>query len=425
MRHTAKQRGIALATMLMIILVVIVLAVTVVGITTSQMRYSLKRNSEIVTRQAALSGMQEARYLVNSWYDWNTLDSLNMAPLPAGALILHEATPAEQYLEYEAPLAGTGAFFTVRIEKISDTECRVASSGYFKDPALHHQWEKDISASFRRDRLDPFYICGDGSNGGFLGIVDTDVGGDISSNIKGDYYIVKGKKTGDLETGKSFNVYRPESCKWEPGLPNWIYKLFGGKKVNCQPEKTKMSELAFEHYDESDESIKEIPNVSGKNVSPQTIPLTPGKWFTGEAELSNYTFLIKNSGSGGTPTYIFLTGGLQKWISTPSLSELTEDNGDPFWEAIVGNLETNLVALLGDFKFNAALTNCKVELEDPSKPSPVIIGGKDPDDFSVSLVNSSVNATIMARKVFAHDSEIRSSGVPVYTGARILSWQEQ
>ncbi|MGV8118429.1 MAG: hypothetical protein AB2L14_01570 [Candidatus Xenobiia bacterium LiM19] len=438
MRNQKKPRGIALATMFMIIIIAVLLAVTVVGIATSQIRYSLKRNSEIATRQAAISGIQEAKYLVNGWDTWDLLETARLSPFPDAAQIVHGPTPAEQYLIYESPLEGSNCFYTVVIEKGTGTQCRVVSKGYFKNSAGGHCWEKTVTAVLRRDILHPIMINASAGEEGMLAMIDSDIGGRIASSIPGKYFTWEAENSSESGT-RDLVMYKPSKVdEWDNPLADiayalfpdsWFKKYFG--TMTYQDEEAKISDLSIPSYDENDKTIREIEEISDNNPTQTTIELEPGKYYTSKLQIANYTIVIKNKSRSRAPTYIYLTSR-----SKSRMSYL--DFGDSFSSSgaltNLNTFQTKLAGLLGDYEFNAHLSRVNVEFEDPLSPTPVVITGKDCDDFSISITGTDfeddkdrINASILAKNIFMNNISINPSAKirEQYTNARITAWEER
>jgi len=429
MRKHRRSRGIALAAIFMVIIIAVVLAVTVVGVTTSQIRYSLKRNCEIATRQAAISGVNDAKYLINGLRDWNSLEPSKMSPLSQMARIIHEPTLTEPYFKYECPLAGTDCCYSVTIQKGTATDCRVTSSGYFRNSSGGHSWEKTIAISMHRDVLKPIMINASPEEKGMLAMIDSDIGGEISSSVGGKYFswYAKNSKDGNSQT---LTMYKPSSCEWENPLVEFGHSIllgylfddcFGDMKF--KKEETKISDLSLASYDANDKSIKEITEISENSPSNQRVELEPGKYYTRQTQISYCTIIIKNKSRNGAPTYIYLTS---KKKSTMSLLDFSDSFSKTGAKLNLGIIETNLVRLLGGYKFNAHLNKVRIEFEDPLNPSPVIIAGNDPKDFSVSMTRcSGIDASILGKNVFMNHASVMPSMKEQYTGARILAWEER
>lgn len=433
MRNKKKPRGIALATMFMIIIIAVLLAVTVVGIATSQIRYSLKRNSEIATRQAAISGIQEAKYLVNGWDKWDLLETARLSPLPDTAQIVHGPTPAEQYLIYESPLEGSNCFYTVVIEKGTGTECRVISKGYFKNSEGGHCWEKTITAALRRDILHPIMMNASAGEEGMLAMIDSDIGGDIAAGIHGKYFTWKAENSKEGDTRDLLMHKPPAVDKWDNPIVELGHALLLGYlfddyfgSMSYKEAECKISDLSIPSYDENDDGIKEIKEISDNNESSSTIELEPGKYYTKESQISNYRIVIKNKARRGASVFMYLISKRKSSMSYLDFSDSFSSNGAA---TNLGVLETNLVKLIGGYKFNAHLNRVSIEFEDPLNPVPVVISGSDPNDFSISMTRCSdgVNASILAKDIFMNHTSINPSAKirEQYTNARITAWEER
>gem|GEM_PF-3490310 len=441
MRNRKKPRGIALATIFLIIIIAVLLAVTAVGIATSQIRYSLKRNSEIVTRQAAISGIQEAKYLVNGWDDWTMMETSKLSPLPNGVQIIHAPglpSPDEQYLTYECRLDGSDCFYLVTIKMLSQTECSVASSGYFKNSAGRNVWQKEVKAVFRRDVLHPIMIYAPAGEEGMLSMIDSDIGGRIASSIPGKYFMWEAENSSENNT-RDLVMYKSSKVEeWDNPLAeiayvlfpdSWFKKYFG--TMTYQDEETRISDLSIPSYDENDTTIKEIEEISDNNPSQTTIELEPGKYCTGKSQIANYTIVIKNRSRGRAPTYIYLTSRNKSRMSYLDFGDSFSSGG---FLTNLNTFQTNVTAILGDYRFNAHLNRVNVKFEDPLSPTPVIITGKDCDDFSISITGTDfedgkdrIDASILAKNIFMNNISIMPSAQirMQYTNARILTWEER
>jgi Tfp pilus assembly protein PilX len=426
-----RSRGIALAAIFIIIIIAVVLAVTVVGVTTSQIRYSLKRNCEIATRQAAISGVNDAKYLINGWRNWGSIDPAKMNPLSQAARIIHEPTSAEPYFKYECQLAGTDCCYSVTIQKVSVTDCRVISSGYFKNSSGGHSWEKTISISMHRDVLKPIMINASQGDIGMLSMINSDIGGEIASSVGGKYFTWDTGNSKDSGT-RDLIMYKPSSVEWKNPIVEFGHDILLGYlfdshfgSMTFPKEEAKISDLSLASYDAGDKSIKELSDISENSSSKQRVELEPGKYYSRETQISNCTIIIKNKSRNGAPIYIYLTS---KKKSKMSLL----DFGDSFTKTGAltnfGAIETNLVNIIGGYEFNAHLNRVQLEFEDPLNPSPVIITGNDPEDFSVSMTRcDGIDASILAKNIFMNQSSVMPSAKfkEQYTGARILAWEER
>jgi hypothetical protein len=153
--------GIALISVVLVMLILVMLATAVTGITTMQGRYSLKRSNEIITRQAALAGLNECSSIFSREEALsNPLDVLtssivvNSVPVPSvPTYSVHLTSPPifnGVMLTYEKSFPQDGCFYSVQATPdIPNRTCHVISRGYFKDQKGNLLWPKTISTTFK------------------------------------------------------------------------------------------------------------------------------------------------------------------------------------------------------------------------------------------------------------------------------------
>jgi Tfp pilus assembly protein PilX len=130
-KHTRK--GIALVTIIMMLLIFSILGVSVAGLTTGQYRFALKRNSDIASRQAALAAVAKAQYLLAVNSDW----------LQAPSFLVvnnHYYPQSDRYCTIDLIPASCSA-----------TMCSLVAWGYAKNQAGQPVWKKGVQVTFRRD----------------------------------------------------------------------------------------------------------------------------------------------------------------------------------------------------------------------------------------------------------------------------------
>lgn len=142
-------RGIALPTVLILLAIIMLMGISVTGLTTMQSRYSLKRNSEIIAKQAALAGINEALYLLDKNQEWSDVSNwLNSSNTDITGCMDHvQVQSSSQELLRQSE--ETGCCYKIKFESIDDLSFKVKSTGYFQRGNTR-LFEKSIAVTFRR-----------------------------------------------------------------------------------------------------------------------------------------------------------------------------------------------------------------------------------------------------------------------------------
>ena len=147
-RHTLSQ-GMALAAILVIMLIILLLGIALVGMTTSQSRYSVKRSNESILRQAALAGINEIQYHLglydsDNWGDLPSIDSDDLTVLndKIAQIIKDQYNGASKELEidgkryFQWEMPASDCAYRVRFIDCDTNSCRVESLGFRKSPDI-------------------------------------------------------------------------------------------------------------------------------------------------------------------------------------------------------------------------------------------------------------------------------------------------
>lgn len=153
MRECRFERGMALIIVMIIMMIIFLLAISLVGITTSQARYSLKRNAEILTKEAAQAGLNEMQYHLGLYETWpDTYQQLaNDIRTSVANQYNGTVSPGPQY-GFERFVDETGCYYSAEIlpDDYTNTRCTVRCRGYLKDSAGNPEREKRLKAVFTR-----------------------------------------------------------------------------------------------------------------------------------------------------------------------------------------------------------------------------------------------------------------------------------
>jgi len=127
------RRGIALVTVIVMLLIFSILGVSVAALTTGQYRFAVKRSGHIASRQAALAAVEKAKYLLAHNADW-----LNAASF----LIVNDQRLAgsDRYCSIDLVPGGSTA-----------TMCSLVAWGYAKDSSGHRTGTRGVQVTFTRE----------------------------------------------------------------------------------------------------------------------------------------------------------------------------------------------------------------------------------------------------------------------------------
>ncbi len=139
-------RGFSLAMTLVFTVILLLIGIVITGLTTMQSRYSLERNSDIITRQAAIAGVNVVQKKLMDLEEWSTGNVESAVKDIYGAL---PGTEVAYFIEYNT-VSGAS----------SDKVCQVTSHGFFRrEPAKsfleaplsdpkNRLWDKRIRMNF-------------------------------------------------------------------------------------------------------------------------------------------------------------------------------------------------------------------------------------------------------------------------------------
>ncbi|MDQ7822570.1 MAG: hypothetical protein RDV48_07210 [Candidatus Eremiobacteraeota bacterium] len=174
MYRTDTNRGIALILVLVVLIVVVIFSVALIGLSTMQSRYSLRRGNEVITRQSAQAGIQEAYLILRDIYDWGKIEAAmtmeekedrenkhddddggghghrDFSVVPDGGSI-------PPLLINDSYFPQNGTYFTTTVDATDFFSCAVTSTGYFKrnnslgDDPSNRLWEKAIKVIFNKN----------------------------------------------------------------------------------------------------------------------------------------------------------------------------------------------------------------------------------------------------------------------------------
>jgi hypothetical protein len=199
-------RGIALVTVLLLTTVMMLLGISIAGISTSQFRYSTKRNCEMIAKEAAIAGVCEMQFLLFKNDDWENLSTWFSSSNPdiEGAQGLVKVDPAAR--EIVRLFRETECYCSALLEDISDTSCTIRSTGYFKRGNLR-LFEKTITMTLERPPKN-FTVFAAASCKEF----------DITDNTKVEGSIATLQGTKGVCYGPPYNCNPPFSCSGIQGL---------------------------------------------------------------------------------------------------------------------------------------------------------------------------------------------------------------
>jgi len=157
-KNSRKERGIALASIILLIIVFILIAVSVVGLTTMQSRYSLKSYQDIKTREVAVAGARILQDVLSSIDNWSEV-----------------GTPGDGYMEIGRKLSDPNGYRYVadkeynyqtrmfddyiselKILDVRNDTVTATSKGYFVAKTQNKseiRWEKIYRVVYKKNRF--------------------------------------------------------------------------------------------------------------------------------------------------------------------------------------------------------------------------------------------------------------------------------
>jgi hypothetical protein len=290
-----KTGGIALLSVMLVIVILTLLAVSIVGFSTMQGRYSLKRGMEITSKQAALAGFSEAESILAKTRDWSDSDTLVTAvPTPSGGAEHEAFVVTGPGCVYEKRLEGSDCYYSVdlKINMNDPSTADVVTSGYFKGPGNRIEWKRTIAARITRGIPGPGGICATNENPGtppvftnadFSGLVDelkslesTEIlpwniglknfqikGGDLATKQKGGVLIAKNVSSLDND-GRPLNKLTIKASMDSTFAVRCTSEY---EVVRVSMPRTELIDFAL--------SSTSNPDIQGTNV-----PLDPGDYDT-------------------------------------------------------------------------------------------------------------------------------------------------
>ena len=132
MKSNRPSRGAALVSILVIVIVFILLGISVVGVETSQARYTAWKYNKALTRQAAAAAIRKVEYQLSAQSSWN-----------AGAIDIGEKK-AE----------GSDCYSCIEINELSKRFCTLTAHAYIKDSAGNRKWESRIRVTMKKNCFD-------------------------------------------------------------------------------------------------------------------------------------------------------------------------------------------------------------------------------------------------------------------------------
>lgn len=150
MRKFNVRQGMALAVILLIMMIILLLGISLVAMTTSQSRYSMKRSGEIITRQAALAGIEELKYQLDLYNSDSWKPAVALVKGIQNQMVPQYSDMALTGSSFELPLNETASYYRVQINESDERTCEVTSRGYQKDSRGNPIREKVMKAIFMK-----------------------------------------------------------------------------------------------------------------------------------------------------------------------------------------------------------------------------------------------------------------------------------
>ncbi len=180
MRSGRPLKGAVLISVLVIALVFVLLGISVVGVETSQIRYSAWKYNKAVTNQAAAAAIRKVEYQLSTQTNW-TANCIDVS---------------------ERRVEGNNCYYKVDVNECSKCYCTVTTHAYLKDPAGNRKWESSIRVTLRKNYFD--YAALGACTGGTEGVPGVTVKDD--SVVDGDVGSFKPANTVAVEIGTSSPV---------------------------------------------------------------------------------------------------------------------------------------------------------------------------------------------------------------------------
>ncbi|MDQ7823535.1 MAG: hypothetical protein RDV48_12120 [Candidatus Eremiobacteraeota bacterium] len=165
-----KKKGLALASIMLVMLVLSLLAVSVVGLTTNQYRYSLKKQSDTLTMQAALAGLNAAEKELDREATW-PLSVRNWDQLAPNSNLVGWTRVGEKNLSYRVDL----------VDSTADT-CTVISTARLEGPGGSIDKEKKVKATFKKNCFLYAAYGNTKNDAGVTALYNSKIIGDIGSS---------------------------------------------------------------------------------------------------------------------------------------------------------------------------------------------------------------------------------------------------
>jgi Tfp pilus assembly protein PilX len=176
MKQQSSRRGVALASVLVVMIVLFLLGVSIAGLQTSQARYSAWKYNASVTRQAAEVGIKKAEYILANKSLWDSA-SLNIG---------------------ENTIGGS-SYYSLEVNECGPKFCTVTSHAYFKDARGNHCNESKIKVTYRKNYFEYAAL------GACLGDTNPEPGVTVTGDsvVDGDVGSFKPANTVAMEIGNS------------------------------------------------------------------------------------------------------------------------------------------------------------------------------------------------------------------------------
>ncbi|MDQ7823533.1 MAG: hypothetical protein RDV48_12110 [Candidatus Eremiobacteraeota bacterium] len=139
MKKLLKKKGLALASIMLVMLVLSLLAVSVVGLTTNQYRYSLKKQNDTLAMQAALTGLDAAEKALDRELT-SPSEVKNWDLLAPGSSLVPRTRVGEKSLYYKIDI----------MESSPDT-CSVITTSTLENSGGSIDKQKRLKATFKKN----------------------------------------------------------------------------------------------------------------------------------------------------------------------------------------------------------------------------------------------------------------------------------
>jgi len=194
MKSNRPSRGAALVSILVIVIVFILLGISVVGIETSQARYTAWKYNKALTRQAAAAAIRKVEYQLSTQSSWNagTIDT------------------------GEKKAEGSDCYSCLEINEFSKSFCTLTAHAYMKDNAGNRKWESRIRVTMKKNCFD-FAALGacTGGTGEEPGVTVKD-----NSTVEGDVGSFKPANTVAVAIGSSTPAAATDTNDYSSNVDN-------------------------------------------------------------------------------------------------------------------------------------------------------------------------------------------------------------